>query len=382
MTAEFEVATENAALKERIVARIRREGAISFRDFMAMTLYEPGLGYYASPREKIGRSGDYLTSPEVSPLFGAVLARQLREMWDVLGRPGRFQAVEAGPGTGVLARDILRAAARAGGAWGDALRYTLVETSDALARRQRELLEAEGTAGRAEWRRELPPRVEGVILANELLDAMPVHRVLNSGGRLLEVYVTWDGARFGEELRPAREEVAAYFARLGLAPGEGCYAEVNLEALRWLRAAARALERGFLVVFDYGYEAAELYAPWRKDGTLLCFYRHNAGTDPYARIGRQDITAHVDFTSLRRAGEAEGLRTLGLAPQSRFLLNLGLPDALPAAAAAGPDLEDYYLRRRAVMELLDPGGLGRIRVLIQARGVEDAPLTGLLGEDG
>jgi SAM-dependent MidA family methyltransferase len=372
---EFESETENAALKQRIVDRIQREGLISFRDFMAMCLYEPSLGYYIGERVILGREGDYLTSPEVSPVFGAVLGRQLREMWEALGRPSPFDLVEAGAGSGALARDILAWAQRAAPGLFDAARYTIVEISEPLRVRQRNRLEAEGLAGKVRWSDSIPAGVIGCVFSNELLDAMPVHRVVVEGGVVREVFVTWDRRRFTEELRDAPTEVIAYFDAIGVQPAEGARAEVNLAALDWMREAAQYLERGFLLTIDYGYEAAELYAPWRTDGTLLCFYRHNPSADPYARIGRQDMTSHIDLTSVRSAGEESGLTTLGVVTQSQFLANLGIGEAMQAPE--GGDLEEYFARRRAVTELLDPGGLGRIRVLIQAKGMGGVRLTGL-----
>lgn len=384
---EFESVTENAALKAAIHNAIREAGgAIPFRDFMALALYHPTLGYYTSSREKIGRSGDYLTSPEISPLFGAMIGRQLRKMWQNLGCPSRFDIVEAGPGSGVLARDIISWTRRAASGFAAALHYTLVETSPALAERQRTTLAAEGLD--ADFRDDLPSGVRGCILSNELLDAMPVHRVANvvlkgPGGageanttHLQEIYVTTDGNRFAEDLRDPHPDVTAYFDALNLSPGEGCRAEVNLEAPRWVAQAASALERGYVLTFDYGYEAPDLYASWRTDGTLLCFYRHNPSADPYARIGRQDMTSHVDFTTIRRAGEDAGLTTLGLTTQSEFLEALGIAEALAPPTGDEPDMEEYFARRRAVTELLDPGGLGRIKVLAQAKDAP-GPLTGL-----
>jgi SAM-dependent MidA family methyltransferase len=147
-----------------------------------------------------------------------------------------------------------------------------------------------------------------------------------------------------------------------------------------MRDAGRALRRGFVLTFDYGYEAEELYAPWRSDGTLLCFYRHNPSSDPYARVGRQDITSHVDLTTVRHAGEEAGLQTLGMISQSEFLANLGIADALTPLGEGDANLEEYYARRRAVSELIDPAALGRIRVLAQAKGVGHPHLTGLEGE--
>ena len=375
---EFEPATENAALKERIVALIAATGPITFHQFMAMALYEPGLGYYCSRREKMGREGDYLTSPEVGPLFAALLGRQLHDMWAALGRPPTFAGVEVGAGTGVMARDVLRWAQRTAPDLFSALSYTIVEASPPLAQRQRETIEAAGLGAKVRWRKRLPSAVRGCIIGNELLDAMPVHRVAVQGDRLHEIFVTWDGDRFGEELRkPSTPEIDAYFQRLGLSPGEGCRAEVNLDALRWVREAGAALRRGFLLLLDYGYEAQELFAPWRRDGTLMCFYRHNPSSDPYARIGRQDLTAHIDFTSVRRAGEDAGLVTLGLVSQAEFLARLGIAEAMAPPEGGPVDIEEYYARRRQAMTLIDSAGLGRIKVLVQAKGVTNARLRGL-----
>jgi len=373
---EFDTVTENTALKDAIIERIQAEHGISFRDFMAMALYHPALGYYAGRRDPIGREADYVTSPELSPLFGAMIGRQLREMWERLGSPPVFDVVEAGAGSGILARDILSWARRAAPPLFAALHYAIVEPHAAAMYRQREHLSAEGLVPKISWAAEIPRDVSGCIFTNELLDAMPVQRVAVQHGKLREIYVTWDGTRFAEELRKADPAVAAYFKRLKLLPGEGCRAEVNVGARAWVREAAASLTRGFLMTIDYGYEAAELYASWRRDGTLLCFYRQNPSADPYARIGRQDMTAHVDFTSIRRDGESAGLATLGLVTQSRFLESLGIAEALQQPPdAAG--LEEYAARRRAVTELLDPAGLGRLSVLVQAKSVTDSSLTGL-----
>ncbi|MCH7953720.1 MAG: SAM-dependent methyltransferase, partial [Chloroflexi bacterium] len=242
------------------------------------------------------------------------------------------------------------------------------------AERQKTPLAAESFA--AEWRNDLPPNVTGCIFSNELLDAMPVHRVAVEDGALREVYVTRDGDDFGEELRDPHPDVVAYFDALALLPGEGCRAEVNVEAPRWMADAAGALDRGYVLTFDYGYAADDLYAGWRADGTLLCFYRHNPSADPYERIGRQDITSHVDFTTIRRSGEDAGLRTLGLTTQAEFLSALGIGEALQPPTGDRPDMEEYFARRRAVTELIDPGSLGRVKVLVQATAAA-GPLTGL-----
>jgi len=374
---DFPNLTEDQALRRLIRRRIASEGGITFRDFMAMCLYEPGHGYYASAREKLGREGDYLTSPTVSPLFAAMLGRQLREMWLLLDEPAHFAVVETGAGTGVLACDLLTWLRSAAPQLFAAIDYRIAEVSEPLRGEQQRLLNATGLVEKVRWQDSFSTdSIEGCILSNELLDSFPVQRVKLQDGALREVYVCLDGDAFREELRePSTPELAAYFERLGLLPGEGCYAEVNLQALDWLREAAAGLRRGFLLTFDYGYEAADLYAPWRREGTLLCFYRHGTSTDPYQRIGRQDMTSHVDFSSLRAAGEAAGLQTLGLVSQAQFLSRLGIEEALRQPEGAG--LEEHFARRRAVLDLTDEAGLGRIRVLAQARGVESPRLTGI-----
>jgi len=376
---EFESSTENAALKEAIIARIERENGISFRDFMAMALYEPRLGYYWSNRPVIGREGDYLTSPEVSPVFGVMVGRQLCEMWEAMGSPARFDVVEAGAGNGTLCRDILSWMRRTAPQMLESTHYTIVEPIPALEAHQRAVIDASGLNEKVCWQNEMPSDIEGCIVTNELLDSLPVHRVAVESGHLREVFVSWDGARFVEELRELSTlEIEAYFQRLQLLPGEGCRAEVNPAAAEWMRQAGEALRRGFVLTFDYGYEAEELYAPWRQDGTLLCFYKHNPSGDLYVRIGRQDMTSHVDFTTLHRAGEEAGLRTIGLISQSEFLMNMGIAEAVPPGDSEIA-LEARLARRRAVSELLDPAGLGRIKVLAEAKDIGDVRLRGFIG---
>jgi SAM-dependent MidA family methyltransferase len=193
------------------------------------------------------------------------------------------------------------------------------------------------------------------------------------------VYVALDSdGRFADELRsPSDPAIAQYFADLGLLPGDGCYAEVNLEAPRWITRVASSIDRGYVLTFDYGYEASDLYAPWRRDGTLLCFYRQSASSDPYQRVGKQDMTASVDCTTLRRVGEVAGLTTLGMTDQASFLVRMGIGEGIASVAQERPDeMEEYFARRRVVMDLIDPARLGRIKVLLQGTNVDSTPLRG------
>lgn len=373
----FEPITEFAPLVAELRARIQSDGPITFRDFMDAALYHPRHGYYRARAGVTSRGGDYVTSPEVHPIFGTLVARQLHELWRAMDAPARFDIVEQGAGRGLLARDIVRAAAN-DAAFVTALRYTIVEPSALLRDEQQRTVEDAGIAeGAVTWRDDLPDSIEGVVLTNELLDAFPVHRVVRHGDELLEVYVAHDGTRFHDELRPLSDPaIAAYFGALGLLPGDGCYAEVNLAGPAWLRDVASRLTRGYVLTFDYGYEAAPLYAPWRRDGTLLCFAGQSASSDPYQRIGKQDITASIDFTTLRAAGEAAGLRTIATTDQSSFLVRLGIGEGV---AEASGEMEEYFARRSVVMALIDPARLGRVTVLLQAKDVPDAPLTGFTG---
>jgi SAM-dependent MidA family methyltransferase len=370
---DLRAASDNAALKDIILERIRREGPIPFSVFMELALYHPRHGYYFSQDP----SRDYQSSPNVHPIFGAVVASQIAEFWGLMGKPSRFQLLEAGAGDGRLAADILR--------WLRGHERELYESMEYLLQ-DRTLVP--GNAGDFIEQAGLPGErvrvfagledaglIEGCILSNELLDAFPVRRVKVKDGRLLELYVEARDGELTEVAREASPEVAAYFEHAGLLPGDGCEAEVNLGAPEWVARAARTLSRGYILTLDYGYPATELYAPWRKQGTLLTFYRHTSDDNPYIRIGRQDITASVDFTALERAGEEHGVRTLGLTSQSEFLAALGIGTALVSPPA--DQLEAHLGLRRAVMELTDPSRLGRIKVLVQGKDVPETLPTGL-----
>ena len=373
---EFAPITASGPLVDALRARIAAGGPITFRDFMAAALYHPLYGYYSTHALAMTRGGDYVTSPEIHTVFGTLVAKQIIEVWEAMGAPARFEIIELGGGGGLLARDIIRRAAREP-AFARALRYTIVETSPALAERQRRTVaEAADSGIDVTWAATLPEAIDGCVLSNEFFDALPVHRVWRERDELLEVYVTYEGSRFADTYAPpSTPALGAYFDALELLPGEGCYAEVNLDALEWAKRIAASLERGIVLTFDYGYEAPTLYAPWRRDGTLLCFYRQSVSSDPYARVGKQDITSSVDFTSVRAAGERAGLRTDGLADQGTFLVRLGIGAGLAAPGESG-QIEEYFARRNVVMDLIDPGKLGRIKVLLQSKGLGALHLQG------
>jgi SAM-dependent MidA family methyltransferase len=285
-----------------------------------------------------------------------------------MGRPAPFEVVEPGAGRGLLARDLIAWAQNREPAFASALRYLIVEPAHSLRAEQGHTLG--DLASTVTWRDDLPHAIDGVVVSNELIDAFPVHRVKRDGDALREIFVATGGDRFVDRPQtPSTPEIVRYFDDLGLAPGDGCVAEVNLEAPRWITRVAGALRRGYVLTFDYGYEAEDLYAPWRRDGTLVCFYRQSASSDPYQRVGRQDITTSVDFTTLRRTGAAAGLRAEGFTDQASFLTRMGIGEGVAAAGnGASAQIEEYFARRNVALDLIDPARLGRIKVLLQAKG--------------
>jgi SAM-dependent MidA family methyltransferase len=351
-----------------LATRIRERGPLTVAAFMELALYDPDFGYYARAAQRSGRAGDFFTSVDVGPLFGELLEVQLEEMARLIARP--FDLVEAGAGNGRLSADILRAAKRQHPEFYDSVRLHLVEAS-AAARRAQEVTLA-GLAERLVSSGPLlPDSFEGVLLANELLDAMPVHQVVMRGGGLREVYV--DHAGHLVEGPASTPLLAEYLDRVDARLEPGWRVEINLRAIEWIRDAARRLRRGFLVIIDYGHDARELYSASHSAGTLTTFSEHRSagsemGSDAPAWLqhpGEQDITAHVDFTSVRAAAEAEGLTTLGFLDQTYFVMGLL------------PSIQNPQSQTRSLKMLVMPGGLGSIhKVLILAKNVGTPSLKG------
>lgn len=373
---------------EAIREAIGREGPITFRRFMDMALYTAPGAYYSSGTSQIGPGGDYFTSPEIHPAFGALVARQLEQIWVALGRPEVFSLIEVGAGSGALARDILSHVARWSPHFFKTLEYVILERNPEFARRQQQTLAEIGPAGeRVAWRSSPPPKerstgiIRGCFLSNELLDAFPVHRVRVEAGSLRELYVAAGADGFvevtGELSNPS---LKSYFDRLGFLPPEGARAEVNLDALKWVREVAAALKQGAVITIDYGYPARELYSDRHMEGSLLCFYRHTLTDNPYVRVGLQDMTSHVDFTSVTLEGEQAGLTAVGLATQQQFLSSLGMDAFAAQLPALGLRRSDYDANRLALRELMAPDGLGRVRVLIQQKGLDVFDPAGLRPE--
>jgi SAM-dependent MidA family methyltransferase len=369
-------------LVARIHDEIARDGPMTFARFMELALYDPGGGYYRSEAARPGRDGDYLTAPEAHPIFGAALARAVADAWDQLGRPAPFILREHGAGTGTLAAAILAGVARERPDLRAVLRYQPVEVEprrlDAIAAR----LEAAGhRIALAASPAPRDPPIDGVILGNEVLDALPTHRVVVRDGVLREVMVgSSDGAFIDVEADPSTPALAARLADDAVALADGQRAEICLALDRWMAEAAAGLGRGVVLLIDYGYPANELYDPVRRrDGTLRAYLRHRVHDDPYLHVGRQDLTAHVDVTAVERAGHVAGLAHLGTTTQAEFLVGLGTEGLLQAIQAdPATTLEDYLAVRSALVRLLDPAAMGRFRVMGFGRGWPDgAPLAGL-----
>lgn len=389
----------NPILVDRIVERLQAQPQqrVPFVQYMDWVLYEPQYGYYAANRAKIGAAGDFFTAPHVSHDFGELLAEQFQEMWQRLGYPVPFTLVEMGAGQGIIAADVLTYARSHHPDFFQALRYRIVEKAAAHIAEQQQRLQAFTEAGKLQWLElaEIRPNsITGCFFSNELVDALPVHRVVLENQQLREIFVQVQrhdsgAVQFQEVIdQPSTERLVAYFDLVGieLTPGrypEGYRSEVNLAALDWLQEVAARLERGYVLTIDYGYPAVQYYSPGRNQGTLQCYYQHSFHDDPYLHIGRQDLTAHVDFTALERWGERWGLETLGFTQQGLFLMALGLGDRLVLnnSGQQATSAMDVIRRREALHLLINPMGLGGFGVLIQTKGMEAAknqpPLRGL-----
>ena len=365
-------------VEARLRALIHQQGPITFAQFMQEALFASGTGYYSSPRH-LEQHGDYFTSPAAHPLFGTLLAIQLQQMWELLEEPPTFTVIELGAGSGQLAAQITSAHTAVAPAFSSALRYVAVDRFAPAG------LSASGAAGDPQTvvAQGIPVRgVVGCLLSNELLDAFPVHRFQVHDGRIREVFVTLEGGGFAETLdEPSTPEIPRRVDEAVEAPlPEGFRGEVCLLMDPWVGQVAAALRRGFVLTVDYGDTARGLYSLRRSKGTLQCYYRHTVSADPYVRVGRQDITAHVDFGAVMEAGRRHGLADIVYTSQGEFLANLGaqaFAEALEHRArhAALPQ-RALLANRMAMTELLRAEGLGGFRVLAQGKDVGSPTLWG------
>ena len=354
---------DHPGLAARIRDEIRASGPMPFARFMELALYDPDAGYYRSADARPGRAGDFLTAPELHPIFGEMLARAVEETWHVLGEPYPFVVQEHGAGEGALAIPLLRELP-------GAIRYSPVEVDPRRLERLRDGLSRHGLVDRV-IELEADAGFDGVVIANEVLDALPVHRVRRRGDGLRElaVAVGADGAFVEVEIEPTTPALTERLKAEGIDLVDGQTAEVALAVDDWVTTAVRPLRRGLALFIDYGAPAAELYDPVRRrHGTLRGFVRHQSSDDPYRFVGRQDLTAHVDVTAVQRAAEAAGLTTLGITTQTEALMGLGIEARLREVQAdPATTIEDYTLLRASLMRLLDPAAMGRFRFMAFGR---------------
>ena len=372
-----------SAVDQEIRALIRKHGRITFAQFMQACLYSPHGGFYSSRGTRI--STHFGTSPTSHPVFGALIARQLEQMWHLLGDPPVFHVIEVGSGDGALAQSIVQACGRMVPRLAQVLYYVAADyeprwlpsldhpfawdngTGDGMSPSRRDALlgvQRVKTEGLRAFR-----KVVGCILCNELIDNFPVHRFAIQGGRVKEVFVTSAGGTLTEVLdEPSSPRIEERLTSLGVSLPEGYRGEVNLAMEDWTGQLAQALDRGFILTIDYGQLATDLYSHQNHQGTLVCYHRHVVSSDPYQHIGHQDMTCQVDFTSLMRLGDRHGLATVGYALQRQFLTNLGFASCLDALQTQGLSAARTALSRMAMMTLVDPNEYGDFKVLAQAKG--------------
>jgi SAM-dependent MidA family methyltransferase len=326
-------------------------GWIPFARYMELVLHEPGLGYYAGGAQKFGAAGDFVTAPELGRLFGRTLARQIKDL-------AVDRVLEIGAGSGALAQTLLQELA---------CEYLILETSPELSARQRARLQ-----GRATWLERLPENFRGVIIANEVVDAMPVHAVTWAPEGVMERGVALEEGKLVWRERPAGGELLAQARAIGVAPRYE--SEIGLVAQAWMRELAGSLAEGAILIVDYGFSRSEYYHPQRSMGTLMCHHRHRAHGDVFLRPGEQDLTAHVDFSALADAAREGGLEVLGYATQAQFLVNCGITDVLGEANVE--NALHYAPLASEAQKLLSPAEMGELfKVLALGRGVKQ-PLAG------
>ena len=372
-----------SAVDQEIRALIQKHGRITFAQFMQACLYSPHGGFYSARGTRI--STHFGTSPTSHPVFGALIARQLEQMWHLLGDPPVFHVIEVGSGDGALAQSIVQACWRMAPRLAQVLYYVAADyeprwlplpahtfdwdngTGDGISPSRRDVIlgvQRVKTEGLRAFR-----NVVGCILCNELIDNFPVHRFVIQGGSVKEVFVTSAGGHLTEVLdEPSSPRIAERLSSLGVSLPEGYRGEVNLAMEDWTGQLSRALDRGFILTIDYGQLATDLYSLQNNQGTLVCYHRHVVSRDPYQYIGHQDMTCQVDFTSLMRLGDRHGLATVGYTLQSQFLTNLGFSSCLDALQTQGLSAARTALSRMAMMALVDPEEYGDFKVLAQAKG--------------
>jgi SAM-dependent MidA family methyltransferase len=364
LTPDAAALAHSRMLVELIADEIARSGGwIGFDRYMQLALYAPALGYYTGGATKLGGSGDFVTAPELSPLFGQTLARQVGEILSVTGG----DVLELGAGSGRMAADVLQALAESGPL---PARYLILEVSGELAARQRQRLHALAPhlASRVAWIDRAPSAFRGVIVCNEVLDALPTHLIQWEEDGIRERGVAWSGNAFAwDDRRLTEQALLAQAHRLN--PPPPYLSEIGRIGPALVGTLARALECGALLFVDYGFGEREYYHPQRSQGTLMCHFRHRAHDDPFFLPGLQDITSHIDFTAVARAAADAGVELLGYTTQASFLINLGITDLMALTSAA--DTAAYLPQAAQGQRLLSPAEMGELfKVIALGRGID------------
>ena len=356
-------------LEELLAKRICRYGPIPFADFMRECLYHPVHGYYSKPESQ--RFVDYYTSVDVHPIFGRLLARKFAEMWNQLGRPKEFLLVEAGAGVGRLALHILDFCSAKLPEFYGAVGYVAVERSASRREQTLERLERYVAGGRLRTSAEIPLQIPaGCVFSNELIDALPVHRVVMAEHGLQEIFVGCEDGKLVDVIAPVSAcAINEYFATQKAALHKGQHAEAGLEACDWITEVGRRIERGFVLTIDYGHRAVELFDDHHMRGTLLAYRGHRVSEDFCASPGEQDLTAHVNFTALETWGKRSGLETEEFISQTAFLMALGQPNEFADLYDSGQTEAEQRRARLQLKTLIHPEGMGeRFQVLLQRKG--------------
>jgi SAM-dependent MidA family methyltransferase len=357
---------------------------ITFAEYMDLVLYHPQNGYYSTQAVNLGKKGDFFTSVHLGQDFGEMLALQFVDMWENLGKPPKFSLVEMGAGQGYLALDILNYLQQNYLDFFQILEYIIVEKSVTLQQQQQQITQAFPIKW-LDWEDIQGDSIIGCFFSNELVDAFPVHQMIVNQGNIEEIFVTcgsfsetneidWEKSFFEVKGGVSTERIKDYFKLIDI--NIHTYineyrSEVNLAALDWLTTVSTKLQKGYLLTIDYGYPATRYYNPRRDQGNLQCYYQHQRHDNPYINIGKQDITTHVDFTSLELWGEKCGLQKIGFTQQALFLMALGLGARIAEIANSKLPINQLLQRRDQLHQLLDPVGLGSFGVLIQGKGLSD-----------
>jgi SAM-dependent MidA family methyltransferase len=358
-------------LVEIIRDEIKKEGPIPFVRFMALALYHQKFGYYCSPRQKIGLKGDYDTSPSIHPVFAKLLGKQIRQMaMSLQCGSDKITLFEFGAGEGTLCEGILDFLQKSAPNIFSRTTYIIIEKSPSFQARQKERL-LPLYPNTVLWMDQMPQNQTGIVLSNEFVDALPVHRIQFSNQSLKEVYVDWKNDHFVEQLgQPCSPALPSYFDKIAIESEEPFDCEINLAGLDWMREVGQALTKGFVLTIDYGYPAHQLYTPARKRGTLLCYYKHTVCENPYDHVGEQDLTSHIDFTSLAKVGEEVGLTLTGFTDQTHFLMGLGIAQEMQAAADKMYEGEEKQKNFLAMKELMAPNKMGKVfKIMIQEKNI-------------